>query len=118
MAGLLVSLVILRQGTSLLYGAWGDLTDAGISADTRQSLKSAIDPLLSSSSDLRAPSLLAIRHLRGRRAGSLIFVDLTAEVPSTLTVRDAALLEEKIAQTLKAAKRQVTEVRVKFETVD
>ncbi|KAJ6587004.1 mitochondrial iron ion transporter [Mycena vulgaris] len=117
--GLLVSIVILRQGVSLLYGAWGDLTDAGVSLRTRQALKQTLDPLLAaSSSPSSLPSLLAIRHVRGRRAGSLIFVDLTAEVPKTLTMHDASLLEEKITRTLKETRKEVTEVRVKFQTVD
>ncbi|KAJ6625564.1 mitochondrial iron ion transporter [Mycena sp. CBHHK59/15] len=117
--GLLVSIVILRQGTSLLYGAWGDLTDAGISSKARQSLKRALDPLLSTSaSDVSSPSLIAIRHLRGRRAGSLIFVDLTAEVPNALSMQNATLLEEQITQTLKSAKKEIAEVRVKFHAVD
>ncbi|KAJ6593980.1 cation efflux family-domain-containing protein [Mycena capillaripes] len=117
--GLLVSIVILQQGVGLLYGAWGDLTDAGIPLETRQALKRTLEPLFAASaSPTSTPSLLAIRHLRGRRAGSLIFVDLTAEVPKTLTVHDATLLEEKIAQTLKAARKEIAEVRVKFQTVD
>ncbi|KAJ7178504.1 mitochondrial iron ion transporter [Mycena crocata] len=117
--GLLVSIVILRQGIGLLYGAWGDLTDAGVSTQTRQALKRTLDPLLASSaSPLSSPSLLTIRHLRGRRAGSLIFVDLTAEVSKTTTVHDAALLDETITETLKKARKEVTEVRIKFQTVD
>ncbi|KAJ7924893.1 mitochondrial iron ion transporter [Mycena leptocephala] len=113
--GLLVSIVILQQGVGLLWGAWGDLTDAGVPLDTRQALKRTLEPLLAASA---SPSLLGIRHVRGRRAGSLIFVDLTAEVPKTLTVHDATLLEEKIAQTLKEARKEIAEVRVKFKTVD
>ncbi|KAJ7703115.1 cation efflux protein [Mycena rosella] len=117
--GLLVSIVILRQGVGLLYGAWGDLTDAGVSPSKRQALKEALEPLLASStSPTSSPSLLAIRHVRGRRAGSLIFVDLVAEVPKTLTVHEATILEEQISQTLKETRKEVTEVRVKFQTVD
>ncbi|KAJ7346707.1 mitochondrial iron ion transporter [Mycena albidolilacea] len=117
--GLLVALVILRQGVGLLWGAWGDLTDAGVPLSTRKDVKRALEPLLATSaSPSSSPSLLAIRHVRGRRAGSLIFVDLTAEVPKTLTVHDATILEEEITQTLKTARKEVTEVRVKFTTVD
>ncbi|KAJ7045597.1 mitochondrial iron ion transporter [Mycena alexandri] len=117
--GLVVSIVILRQGVGLLYGAWGDLTDAGVPLNTRQALKRTLEPLLAASaSPTSEPALLAVRHVRGRRAGSLIFVDMTAEVPKTLTVHDASLLEEKIAQTLKAARKEIAEVRIKFQTVD
>ncbi|KAJ7251511.1 cation efflux family-domain-containing protein [Mycena haematopus] len=116
--GLLVAFIILRQGVGLLWGAWGDLTDAGVPLDTRRDVKHALKPLLAaSSSPTSSPSLLAIRHVRGRRAGSLIFVDLTAEVPKTLTVHDASILEEEITRTLKATRKEVAEVRVKFTTV-
>ncbi|EEB87482.1 hypothetical protein MPER_15154, partial [Moniliophthora perniciosa FA553] len=43
--GFVVSMVILQQGVQLLLGAWGDLTDAGVSAKTRDSLKRTLDPL-------------------------------------------------------------------------
>ncbi|KAJ6499972.1 mitochondrial iron ion transporter [Mycena vitilis] len=117
--GLLVSIVILRQGVGLLWGAWGDLTDAGVPLNTRQAIKHTLEPLLAASaSPTSSPSLLAVRHVRGRSAGSLIYVDLTAEVPNALTVHDATLLEEKIEQTLKAARKEIAEVRVKFQAVD
>lgn len=114
-----MSVVILQQGAGLLYGAWGDLTDAGISPSARTTLKNTLKPLLAASgSSSSLPSLLAIRHIRGRRAGSLIFVDLTAEVPKALTVQEATGIEEQIAKTLRAARKEVTEVRVKFHAID
>ncbi|KAJ3883562.1 mitochondrial iron ion transporter [Lentinula edodes] len=123
--GLLVSFVILQQGIGLLVGAWGDLTDAGVSAKTRQSLKSTLKPLVASppSADsasllISKPTILAVSQLRARRAGSLIFVDLTAEVPRNLTVDDLVLLEEKILQTLKESRKEVKEVHVKFRPVE
>ncbi|KAF7321618.1 Cation efflux family [Mycena kentingensis (nom. inval.)] len=117
--GFLVSIVILQQGGSLLYGVWGDLTDAGISPDTRTAINRALDPLMASSQlPTSSPSLLAIRHIRGRHSGSLIFVDLTAEVPANLTTRDLALLEEQISHTLKATRKEVAELRIKFQPVD
>jgi divalent metal cation (Fe/Co/Zn/Cd) transporter len=85
-SGLLVSIVILRQGLSLLAGAWGELTDAGVSPKTQQSLTQILNPLIVSSfpSSSSQPhldrTLLGIRQLRARRAGSLMFVDLTADV--------------------------------------
>lgn len=113
--GLLVSIVILRQGLGLLFGAWGDLTDAGVSPKTRSSLKRALDPLLS---DSPPPALLAIRDIRARRSGSLIFVDLTASVSSQMSIHDASALEVRITQVLKEARREITEVRIKFEPSD
>jgi len=48
-----------------------------------------------------SPSLLSIQHLRARRSGSLIFVDLIAEVSGSVSVAQASTLEEKITRTLK-----------------
>ncbi|KAG5639413.1 hypothetical protein H0H81_002945 [Sphagnurus paluster] len=113
--GLVVSLVILRQGLQLLQGAWGDLTDAGVSPKTRQSIERTLKPLLVATDP--GSGLHAIKDLRARRSGSLMFVDLTASVSGTLNVKDASALEKKIAQTLKEARKEITEVQVKFEAL-
>ena len=123
--GLLVSIIILRQGLDLLKGAWGDLTDAGVSSRTRQSLMTILEPLVDKSTmthqhesnllNSSSPSLLSIQHLRARRSGSLLFVDLTAEVSGSVTVTQASTLEEKITRILKKAKKEITEVRVTFK---
>ncbi|KAG6891458.1 hypothetical protein C0992_006189 [Termitomyces sp. T32_za158] len=111
--GLLVSFVILRQGLDLLFGAWGDLTDAGVSSKTRRSIEHKLKPLINSTS---SPStLLGVRDLRARRSGSLLFVDLTATVSPTMTVHETSMLDEKIIRTLKEARREITEVRVKYQ---
>ena len=118
----MVSIIILRQGFDLLKGAWGDLTDAGVSPRTRQSLMTILEPLVDKSITHRhdakinsSPSLLSIQHLRARRSGSLMFVDLTAEVSGSITVTQASTLDEKITRTLKKAKKEITEVRVTFK---
>ena len=124
----MVSIIILRQGFDLLKGAWGDLTDAGVSPRTRQSLMTILEPLVDKPTltvthhqhetnflNQSSPSLLSIQHLRARRSGSLMFVDLTAEVSGSVTVTQASTLEEKITRTLKKAKKEITEVRVTFK---
>jgi len=117
--GLVVSVVILRQGIQLLLGAWGDLTDAGVPSRTRRSLENLLRPLLSkSSTSVDTASILSISNFRARRAGSLIFVDLTANVCATATVAETSMLEDKIIWTLKNARKEVTEVRVKFQPIE
>ncbi|KAF9464992.1 cation efflux family-domain-containing protein [Collybia nuda] len=117
--GLLVSFVILRQGLGLLVGAWGDLTDAGVSSTTRRSLEKALQPLICSSPSSPSDAVLVGFHsIRGRHSGSLMFVDLTATVSGDISVRDASALDEKITQTLKEARKEITEVRVKFQPLD
>lgn len=118
-SGLLVSFVILRQGLGLLAGAWGDLTDAGVSSATRRSLERTLKPLISTSPSPSSDAVLVgIHSLRGRHSGSLMFVDLTATVSGEMNVRDASALDEKITQTLKNARKEITDVRVKFQPLD
>ncbi|KAG6915458.1 hypothetical protein DXG01_011362 [Tephrocybe rancida] len=114
--GLVVSFVILQQGLGLLFGAWGDLTDAGVSPKTRRSIERCLKPLVNSA--VSPSSLLGVRDLRARRSGSLLFVDLTATVPPTMTIHDTSALDEKITRTLKEARREIIEVRVKFKPVE
>ncbi|CAK5281738.1 unnamed protein product [Mycena citricolor] len=117
-ASMLVALVIMRQGAGLLYGAWGDLTDANIPLEKRETMRRTLDPLLASSaSSVSIPSLLAVRHLHGRSAGSLVYVNLTAEVPRSISVFDASQLEDKIVATLKEGRREIADVRIKFNPV-
>ena len=122
--GLLVSFLIVQQGWSIMLGSFKQLTDAGVGSSTRQALVGALDPLLSSpeaSKAISTPSqraLLAVKDLRAMRAGALMFVDLTAKVPSTMSVADTSALEAAIQRTLKSEKKEIAEVRVRFEPVD
>jgi divalent metal cation (Fe/Co/Zn/Cd) transporter len=63
----------------------------------------------------RVAPLLAIIDLRARKAGSMLFVDLTASVPHTITIDQASALDELITRKLKEEKKEIAEVRVKFE---
>ncbi|KAG9316367.1 hypothetical protein JVU11DRAFT_2400 [Chiua virens] len=121
LGGLLVSFVILRQGVELLGGAYVELTDAGISTSSRDKLMRALDPLVFPGNDGIAVSedacILAIKALRAKRAGSLMYVDLTVDVPRSMTVLATSELESKIAQRLRDAMREVSEVRVRFQPV-
>lgn len=143
-----MSLVILRQGIVLFAGAFGELTDRGVSPRTQRILTRALSPLLPPSSvstepiaqdphaqphpnpDSRslhhsnpdqAPSssaLLDIHHLRAVRAGATMFVDVVADVSPAMAMRDAAVIERDITEKLKSVRREISEVRVKFNVVD
>jgi len=131
-----VSLVILRQGFVLFAGAFGELTDRGVSPRTQRILTRALNPLLpapstfaeSTTKDLhphshshQAPNpsaLLGIHDLRAMRAGATMFVDVIADVTPTMTMRDAAVIERNITERLKSARREISEVRVKFNIIE
>ncbi|KAH9944706.1 cation efflux family-domain-containing protein [Amylocystis lapponica] len=120
--GLLVCVLIFRQGWSILVTALHQLTDGSVSPKTRTVLLEALEPLLpevaASAAAGPAERLLAVQDLRAMRAGALMFVDLVAHVPRTLSIEEASSLEDRITRTLKAARKEISEVRVRFRPVD
>ncbi|KZT04587.1 uncharacterized protein LAESUDRAFT_727753 [Laetiporus sulphureus 93-53] len=133
--GIMVSILIIRQTRGVLMNALHQLTDGSVSSQTRTILMDALTPLLPSQPTAnistspaptslqtqvanRSESLLGIRDLRAMRSGARMFVDLTADVPRTLNVEETSELERTITDALKKARREVTEVRVKFHPVD
>ena len=112
-----MSLVILKQGFDLLRSAWGDLTDAGISKRRQEALKQILMPLIKTGVSDETRNLIRVDDLRARRAGSMLFVDLTAKVDANLSVVQTRKLERQITQTMQQAKREVAEVRVRFEPI-
>lgn len=116
-----MSFVILQQGVALFGGAFAELTDAGISKGVQDKLGRALDPVryrATGGDATKGPRVLAVRELRARQAGSLIYVDLTVDVPHTMTVSATSELEGKMTQLLKDARREVSEVRVQFRPVE
>lgn len=109
--GLIVSVVILRQGISLAAGAVGDLTDASVPIRTQRSITQTLYRIKAD-----APGLLSIRELRARRAGSLIFVDVVAEVDGKLTAQNLVQLDQTLTRAVREARPEVAELRIKFET--
>lgn len=107
-----------------MMNAFRQLTDASVSPQTRSTLVRSLDPLLTATAASKAIStpsqkaLLAVKDLRAMRAGALMFVDLTAQVPRSMSVAETSMLEADIAGTLKRAKKEISEVRVKFQPVD
>lgn len=89
---------------------------------SRDKLLRALDPLLHRSDNVTAVSegarVFEIRELRATRAGSLIKVDLTVDVPHAMTVLATSELEQEITQLLRDARREVSEVRVRFCPVE
>nr|VWP01489.1 Cytochrome P450 monooxygenase CYP52X1 [Ganoderma boninense] len=103
------------------------LTDAGVSPSTKTALLDALRPLVlvpvppasspdavPTNGDPRAAAgpLLAVSDLRAMRTGANMFVDLTAHVPSQLTVEEATAVERRIREALVEARRDVKEVRM------
>lgn len=114
LGGMLVSLLIFQQGASLTWTAFGDFTDAGVPVETRKELHSLVKPLLVSP----APhTLLGVRNVRAVRSGSVMFVDLTADVPATMTVLDAHEVERRVRDAIMESRSEVKEVRVHLHAI-
>lgn len=86
--------------------------DAGISLKTLDSIRTALSPLLQSSSN--ELQILAFQDLRARRLGAKIVVDLSARVPATLTVQETSHIEEMVYTHLNRHRTDISEVRLKF----
>jgi cation diffusion facilitator family transporter len=110
--GLLVSFVIFGQGLSIFKGAFWEMTDASASDSVLQSLSRSLSRLVEDPSPL-----LRVHDLRARRAGSQLFVDLSAEVPGNVTALQLDRLEKEMVAALKAVRKDVKEVHVRFEVV-
>ncbi len=114
-AGLLVSFLIFGQGLSILKGAFWEMTDASASDAILQTLARPLNKLLED--PCSSTSLLRVHNLRARRAGSQLFVDLSAEVPGDVTALELDRLEKAMVAALKAERKDVKEVHVRFEVV-
>jgi divalent metal cation (Fe/Co/Zn/Cd) transporter len=47
-----------------------------------------------------------------------MFVDVVADVSSAMTMHDASVIEREITEKLKSVRREISEVRVKFNVVE
>lgn len=109
-----MSAVIIRQGAQIFAGAFKEITDASASAPTLRTLERSLDPLI-----LNSPNtILGVDSMRARRAGSKLFVDLSARVRPELSASALAVLEQSIAKAIREARKDVKEVAVKFVPVE
>lgn len=111
--GILVALVILKQGAQLFAGAFGELTDAGVKPKTRKQLYGALRTLAEECEEVKG-----VEEVRAMRSGALLFVDVRVRVPKELTMGHASMLEQRVKDALTAVRQDVFEVRVKFVPVD
>jgi divalent metal cation (Fe/Co/Zn/Cd) transporter len=103
--------MILISGVNIFGGAIGELMDASVPDSTLNVYSTILD---GQSSHL-APALAGIRHIRGVRSGGAVFVDVVVEVASIATAQDVIGIAHRLEETLREARKEVREVRVKFE---
>jgi len=103
--------MITISGVNIFGDAIGELVDASISDSTLNTYSTILDGQSSS----LAPALAGIRHVRGVRSGGTVFVDLVVEVAPIASAQDVIGIAQRLEETLRGARKEVREVRVKFE---
>lgn len=114
--GILVAFVILRQGVQLLAGSFGDLTDASVSTPTLKVISNTMKNLRKGNAR-EVQNILGVHHLRAKRSGSQMFVDLTVDVPASLSVGETSELSQKIHDALRAARKDIGEIQIRYNPV-
>jgi divalent metal cation (Fe/Co/Zn/Cd) transporter len=110
-SGIFVGIMILISGVNIFGGAIGELTDASISDSTLN----AYSMILDGQSTHLAPALVNIQHIRGVRSGGTVFVDVVVKVAPIATAKDIVGIARRLEETLRGARKEVREVRVKVE---
>ncbi|OWT37924.1 mitochondrial protein with role in iron accumulation [Cryptococcus neoformans Bt1] len=106
LGGIAVSFFILQQGLSLSKVAMLELLDAGIDKKTQAAIEKIVTDLVD------GDELLAVRNVRGVKCGGQTNLDLTIDVPPSMTVRDSHSVEQRVRDAVMSARREVREVKV------
>jgi len=117
--GLLVTLLILHQVFELLGTSLSELTDRGISPSTIESISSLISKEIVVSD---IPTLNPVPYdVRGIRRGAHLFIDARVDISLSetdenheMTVGEAVLFEDSLARNVRAAWKEVKEIRIQF----
>lgn len=113
LGGLLVAGLIGKQGADLLIGALGELSDRGVEPETLQQFDSAIVEVQKTH-----PLLLGWKDLRAVKSGVSTFADVTLQLPTDATLKQASEVEKAVREAITGCVRGVKEVRVRLVTVD
>nr|CDI51097.1 related to MMT1-Mitochondrial iron transport protein [Melanopsichium pennsylvanicum 4] len=90
LGGLLVAGLIGKQGADLLISALGELSDRGVEPETLQMFDRAIVKVKEENSEL----LLGWKDLRAVKSGVSTFADVTLQLPTNVTLKEASVVEE------------------------
>ncbi|KIR35754.1 hypothetical protein I307_04447 [Cryptococcus deuterogattii 99/473] len=82
-----------------------ELLDAGIDKKTQATIEKIVTDLVD------GDELLAVRNVRGVKCGGHTNLDLTIDVPPSMTVRDSHALEQRVRDAVMSARREVREVK-------
>lgn len=106
LAGLLVSGMILKAGFESGYQSILELVDAAVPSDNLERYKHTI---------FRVEGVKGYNHLRGRRAGSSLYLDVDVEVDPFSSVSAAHDIGENVRNQLQLSHPEVAEVFIHIE---
>lgn len=112
LGGIAVSFFILQQGLSLSKTAFLELLDAGIDANTQKIYEKIVGDLVN------GDDLLGVRNVRGVKSGGQTVLDLTIDVPITMTVSDSHAVEQRVRDVIIRARREIREVKIHVHALD
>jgi cation diffusion facilitator family transporter len=87
LAGLTVSLFVIRAGAKLFYTAYEELMDAALPGGMIERIKDL---------SMQVEGIKRLKDIKGRKMGIDIFIDMTIEVDKAMSVEDAHLITAKI----------------------
>ena len=115
--GLLVSMMVIRTGWGNTGNAFLELSDVGVAADIKDSVRAATQEALSENlhdSGRLASSQVAIREVQGTKAGQNYLMSLELAVPGNWSVNDTSAIEDMVRKSIGSRVRGVRRVRIRF----
>lgn len=109
LAGLVVSGMILKAGLQTGYQSILELVDAAIPSHHLDPIRKTV---------LQVKGVEGCRHLRGRRAGSSLYLDVKIEVDPLCSLRTAHEIGETVRYQIQNSHPQVSEVFIHLEPAD
>ncbi|VFQ59632.1 unnamed protein product [Cuscuta campestris] len=106
LAGLVVAGMILKAGLETGYQSVLELVDAAVPSHVLEPFRNTI---------LQVNGVKGCNHLRGRRAGSFLYLDVNVEVDPFSSVSAAHEVGEHVQHELQQAHREVVEVFVHID---
>ena len=108
-AAVFVSILIIKVGASIGWGAFRELSDESLSTDARRSVEKAIQAV---------DGVRDFHHIRTRSLGSYVTVDAHVLVDPELTVREGHIIATEAENAIRSALQNAAFVTIHIEPED
>ncbi len=115
--GLVVSMMVIRAGWGNTGNALLELSDVGIAADVKDSVRKAATKALSRDtlvSGRVTGSEVEVRDIQGVKAGQNYLMNVELAVPGDWSVKETRIFEDTVRESVGSSVRGVRRVRVRF----